>query len=561
MGPVRRPVLILGAGINGCALARELLLNQVPVWLVDIGDIASGTTAYSSRLIHGGLRYLEYGELDLVRESLAERTRLLRLAPQFVRPLELSIPVENRLGGFATAAARFFRWPWWPAGAATGRGRGLWVIRVGLKFYDAYAKDPVLPRHRILPAGAPDTPPVDASRYRWLCSYYDAQIAYPERFTLALVEDARRLAEAAGVEFRVLTYHEARLRGDVVEIGAAGRGGQGAVAALAPAAIVNATGAWVDQTLERLHVPARQMIGGTKGSHFFTSHAGLRAVLAGRGIYAEARDGRPIFILPLAGMTLVGTTDERFAGNPESAVATETELEYLIASVRLIFPQVDLGRQDINFHYAGVRPLPHVDASAPAAITRRHWLERHADAPLPLYSIIGGKLTTCRSLAENAARTILTELNQPVTANSQQRTVPGGESYPANEAELNATWQRLAKRLGVPPEQISRVWALYGTRTEAILSEAAQSPEIIAGTPFSCGLVRWVILHEWVRTLDDLVERRLMLLYHHPLTRESLEKLAELLAAEGILSAANIASEVERTIERLQTHFGKRIEV
>src|SRR5688572_31945084 len=136
-------VLILGAGINGAALARELVLNGLSVCVVDKADIASGATARSSRLIHGGLRYLEHGEFDLVRESLAERTRLLRLAPQFVRPLELFIPVSNRTSGFWTAARRALGWSR-KAGHSGSEGiehRGLWLVRVGLTLYDLYARD------------------------------------------------------------------------------------------------------------------------------------------------------------------------------------------------------------------------------------------------------------------------------------------------------------------------------------------------------------------------------------------------------------------------------------
>src|SRR5262245_9386968 len=172
-----QPVLILGAGINGAALARELVLNGVGVYLVDTADIASGATAYSSRLIHGGLRYLEYGEFDLVRESLAERTRLLRLAPQVVRPLKLSIPVKTRTSGFVGAARTFLGL----RGGATSQSRGMWVVRMGLWLYDRYARDPMLPGHSARRVGEPATLAV-SSDYRWLCEYWDAQIQYPERF-------------------------------------------------------------------------------------------------------------------------------------------------------------------------------------------------------------------------------------------------------------------------------------------------------------------------------------------------------------------------------------------
>src|SRR5579859_7583382 len=135
----RRPVLILGAGINGAALARELLLGGISVVVVDTGDLAGGATAYSSRLIHGGLRYLEYGEFDLVRESLAERTRLLRQAPHLVRPLKLYIPISNRLGGLRKSVGRFFGWNA-PGTTRPGPPRGLWLVRAGLSLYDRYAR-------------------------------------------------------------------------------------------------------------------------------------------------------------------------------------------------------------------------------------------------------------------------------------------------------------------------------------------------------------------------------------------------------------------------------------
>src|SRR5688572_3873967 len=185
-------VLILGAGINGAALARELVLNGLSVCVVDKADIASGATARSSRLIHGGLRYLEHGEFDLVRESLGERTRLLRLAPQFVQPLRLLIPVRTRFTGVPTAAGRFFGWQ---PGRLSRQPttRGLWLVRMGLRLYDAYAKDAVLPRHRAHRTGQPGTVPVNREKYRWQCSYYDAQIPFPERFVLAMLQDARQL--------------------------------------------------------------------------------------------------------------------------------------------------------------------------------------------------------------------------------------------------------------------------------------------------------------------------------------------------------------------------------
>ncbi len=553
-------VLILGAGINGAALARELALNGAEVWIVDRADICSGATAYSSRLIHGGLRYLEYGELALVRESLGERRRLRRLAPQFVRPLELFIPLASRWGGLGTSALRFLRLDSWRRQSRPSP-RGLWLVRLGLWLYDRYAQDRTLPTHRVHDARRLAVDGLDRAKYRWLCSYHDCQIPYPERFVLALLEDARRLARAAGVGFELLNYHEARLAGTTVEIRAVGESEPCApVCLLEPAAIVNATGAWVDQTLKRLQVDSPRLIGGTKGSHFLTANRRLAAALAGRGIYAEAADGRPVFILPLAQNTLIGTTDEPYENSPEHAVASRRELEYLVEVVNDILPGVGLSAGDIDMHYSGVRPLPYCGDAEPAGITRRHWLQRHAGTAVPLFSVIGGKLTTCRSLAEEAAATILASCGERVSCNSRDRVLPGGERYPEDPTQESAELDRLARRFGMDRPAVESVWALCGTRTEAVLAELDElAAESLDGTNIPRSFARWVIENEWPRTLSDLVERRLMLLYEPALSERCLRQLAELLAERGVLPPRGVDDEVRRTIERLRDHYGKRV--
>lgn len=523
-------VLILGAGINGAALARELALNGVGVIVVDTRDIAAGATAYSSRLIHGGLRYLEYGDFALVRESLGERTRLLRLAPEFVRPLRLYIPIQNRFGGLVQAARRFFGLK---DRAHSSSSRGLWTVRFGLWLYDKYARDPTLPKHESHRASDPDVVPVDRSRYRWVCAFSDAQVVYPERFTLALLSDARQIASERGSEFRVLTYQEAMLNGRTARIRSITGGSPGAPGStpatqshdFEPSAIINATGAWVDHTLRSLGVESKRLMGGTKGSHFVTSHARLKNLLAGRAVYMEAPDGRPVFILPFIDGMLVGTTDEPFEGDPADAVATAPELDYLRAAVNEVFPDVRLTRDDVDMHYAGVRPLPHTDSATPGAISRRHWMEPHANSEVPMYSIIGGKLTTSRSLAEEATGEILRRLGMPRIADSRERPI----TEPVGSALR-----------GFPDTPPSGESALIGTNTPL-------------------DMVRNVIRHEWVTTLDDLVERRLMLLYHPNLERRCLDQLADLLIEAGLLAADQKFAAVDSLVDRLLKHFGKRV--
>ncbi len=556
-------VLILGAGINGAALARELALNGVGSVIVDVHDVASGATAYSSRLIHGGLRYLEYGEFDLVRESLEERTRWLKLAPQFVRPLRLFIPIRTRRGGLLAGARRFLGIRRRRAATARPKHRGLWAIRVGLWLYDVYAHDPTLPRRRLYKSRSPEVVRVDSAKYRWMYAFSDAQIVYPERFTLALLEDARRIAADAGIPFQVFTYHRATLEGPTARISRVDRTND-IVHSFEPAAVINATGAWVDRTLQSLHVNSKPLMGGTKGSHFITYSPSLRNRLADRAIYVEAADGRPVFVLPFGEGTLVGTTDLPFDADPATAVATAEELQYLVDAVNDLFPELRLTTADVAQHYSGVRPLPATGPTTPAAVTRRHWLEPNNASAIPMYSVIGGKLTTCRSLAEEATGTILTRLGLPHTANSRERPLPGGENYPGASASLAAEWDRLAAHFSLDRAAIESIWHLVGSRTESILDEALaeQSPfdrQPLPGTALPRGFARWIIAHEWTTSLEDLIERRLMLLYHFDLSRACLESLAELVVEAGRISSDAANSKVDWMAFRLASHFGKQI--
>jgi len=559
-----QPVLILGAGINGAAIARELAINGVSVCLVDTADLAYGATAYASRLIHGGLRYLEYGEFDLVRESLAERTRLLRLAPQFVKPLRLFIPIENRFGGLWRSARRFL---FKHSGAARpGRAakpaesRGLWLVRMGLRMYDEYARDPELPRHATHRASQEDAIRV-ARQYRWLCSYYDAQIRFPERFVLAMLNDAARAAAENGSEFQLLNYHRATLEGRTATIQPLAGGPQ---RTFAPAAIINATGAWVDLTLARLGMKSPRLMGGTKGSHIVTWNERLHAALTHSGteyagLYAEAADGRPVFVLPFGDASLIGTTDEVYEGDPGDATATKAEIDYLLATANELLPDVQLAEQDVDLHYSGVRPLPYVGGATPASITRRHWLAENTAAAMPFFSVIGGKLTTCRSLAEETTALVLGKLGRAVTANSESRPIPGAAEYPADERAQQAYVQQVAARTGFTAAQVQAAWPLYGTRTVEVLTEFAADKSSLAGTDLPTALVRYAARREWVSTLDDLVERRLMLLYHRRLYEGTLRQAAALLTDEGVMAAGQIEAQVTACIERLRVRFGKQV--
>jgi glycerol-3-phosphate dehydrogenase len=562
----RPKVLILGAGINGCSVARELVLNGVDVWIVEKNDIAFGATSRASRLIHGGLRYLEYADFHLVRESLAERTLLCKLAAHLVEPLRLYIPVAERTSGLLQSGLRFL-------GATRSEflnrltrplqhksERGLWAIEIGLSLYDRFAADPQMPPHSVREPGEPGVPQVARPRFRWLCGYSDAQMRFPERYCVALLEDARQIADTSGVEFRLFTYSRAEFVGDVVRVTDA----RGVQSEVTPAIVVNATGAWGDLTLGELHVAAPRLFGGTKGSHFITHQPALKQAIGQAGVYAEAADGRLIFVLPFGDAVLVGTTDERFDAPPETAVASDDELDYLVSTCNELFPDVHLTKSDVTLTYSGVRPLPYAENASEASISRDHSIAVQAHGRIAVLTLVGGKLTTSRALGQLVTDGVLRRLGVARSAMTVGRYLPGSKGLPVDESERERAKQQLASQFGLRIEQINWIWELCGTLTGEILQTqqtADADPrrlESITGSSLPRTFARWVIKQERVERLEDLIERRLMLLYSPDLSRKTLEELADLLSESGRLNPAEKNIAVDRALERLANIYGRR---
>lgn len=580
-----KPVVILGAGINGAAVARDLAINGIPVCLVDTGDVARGATSRSSRLIHGGLRYLEYRDFELVRESLREREQLLKLAPQFVKPLRLTIPVSGRSGGLWAGFVRFSGLARTATGQfllKAGRGRrGLLAIRTGLSIYDWLAQTDLLPGHQIqsIPARRSELvndhiPAVPPEQFRWACSYSDAQIEYPERFVFALLDDAKRAAAASGVTFELHPYcravrSESGKAFEVLRVNEQNRSDHAdPTQSIDPSVIINATGAWGDQTLQSLGVDEQQLFAGTKGSHLFTTHFPLIEALNGNGIYAEAPDGRLVFILPCAGGVLIGTTDDPYTGDPALAVSTPADVDYLVNLVNEILPNAGLTADHVNLHHAGVRPLPRSDSSSASAIPRGHTIHESSLNGIPVLTLIGGKLTTCRSLADQVCSTVCRKLGRKQVHDTSDRPISGARDFP-DRANLNHYLQMLSERHALTAEQVEMIWPLVGNRFDEIFSRqhtASAMPEnhvmqqpSIAGTDIPAAFVNWSIEHEWVTKLEDLIERRLMMIFHQPIHRETLLELGRALIETNRLKASQLESEVARVISRLQNFYGKTV--
>lgn len=366
-------VAVIGAGINGAGIARDAALRGLKVIVLDKRDMCSGCSAISSRLIHGGLRYLEYGEIPLVYESLHERRYLRLTAPHLVEPLRICIPIYR------------------------GARRGPLLIRLGMILYDLLSWRKTVPRHEMLSEAqlTKAEPGLAAEGLRAAARYYDAQVTYAERLVLENLLAAR----SAGAAIR--THSE--VTHIVVKEGAVEavdyRDAAGREVRVPVRLVVNAAGPWVDRVLDAAAGPTRRLIGGTKGSHIIVSSFGGAPHDA---FYVEAAaDGRPFFIIPWNGLYLIGTTDIRYDGDLDEVRASDEEIEYLLAETNRVFPQARLSRAAIHYAYAGVRPLPRKEKGPESAITRRHIIRENADIARGLVSIIGGKLTTYRSLAEH----------------------------------------------------------------------------------------------------------------------------------------------------------------
>jgi glycerol-3-phosphate dehydrogenase len=467
-------LIVIGAGINGAAIAREAALAGLKVLLVERGDVGGGTSSASSRLIHGGLRYLEHFELGLVHESLHERERLLTHAPHLVEPLELCIPIYR------------------------GARRGRWQIGVGLALYDWLSAGKSLPKRRAFGRDEllAQMPGLNPAGLVGGASYYDAQVRYPERLVLENVRDALVHGAVLETYSRVTRVRVEQGRATGVEWQSArGRG-----AATAPL-IVNAAGPWVDEVLGTIR--HTRLIGGTKGSHIVVPPfpGAPRS-----GVYVEAgADHRPFFILPWNDLFLIGTTDERFDGDPAAATFDARERSYLVSETERVFPGAAGLGERVLYTQTGVRPLPHRPRGAEGSITRRHLIRRHR-AARGLYSIVGGKLTTHRALAEDVMKKLRRELPRPASPSAtRERPLPG--ALPS--AERDALLGDLAGRLG--ERQAQRLWRVYG-RHAADVAALAASPELAA--PLAGGILTAELVHaltsEWAQTLEDVLQRRCM---------------------------------------------------
>ncbi|HIQ00800.1 MAG TPA: glycerol-3-phosphate dehydrogenase/oxidase [Anaerolineales bacterium] len=473
-------VLVIGGGITGVAVARDAAMRGFRTALVEKDDFASGTSSRSTRLIHGGIRYLEYGEFRLVFDACSERRIMRRIAPRLVRPLPFLYPLYR------------------------GQRPAPWKLRLGLTLYDTLSLFRNVQNHRWLsPQEAQRREPLVAGRgLIGVGRYYDAQ-----------VDDARltlMTAKAAHLHGAVIVNHARvvglmRSKGRVV--------GAQVVDALSgrqiearARVVVNATGVWVDEILALDERRRRPMVRPTKGIHLLIPRARLSSHHA--VIFTSPRDGRHIFLIPWGDFALIGTTDTDYQDDPDNPAATLDDVEYLLEAVGHIFPGAQVQQSDIISTFAGLRPLVSAPGS-PSARSRQHVI---VESQSGLFTITGGKLTTARLMAEQ----IVDRVGQRLAERFGVQAV-----HPCRTREpLEGTQMGRVVTGGVDEPVGRHLTGTYGPDAAWVLAYAEENPalgeRIVPELPYLMAEPLYAVQHEMALTLSDLLIRRTHVIYEVP---------------------------------------------
>ncbi|HVI11227.1 MAG TPA: glycerol-3-phosphate dehydrogenase/oxidase [Candidatus Binatia bacterium] len=467
-------VVVIGGGINGVAIARQCARSGKSVLLVEQNDFAAGVTSRSTRIIHGGLRYLEHGEIGLVRESLREREKLLRERSHLVHPMQFLLLLNENTNRSALKIRA-----------------GLWLYRrMAGKAKTAQSQSELRRFERALDSG-----------HRWSCfSYEDAQCEFPERLVAEWLLEAveggaavRNHTEAISIDIA-----HGRVRGVLLRDQLTGREQR-----VDAGWVINCTGPWADRVCQRSSLRmSKPMLSGVRGSHIILPRFTGSPSSA---VYTEASDGRPIFVLPWNDQILVGTTEVVDDGDPEKTVPSPDETAYLVRSIAQLFPKAKITPQTVKHAFAGIRPLPYSPGSKPSAITRRHILYDHSeDGAGHMISVIGGKLTTAASLARECAHKLGLSVPKP------------GSGAIAGERALDPLLDDAVleiARIGAVSEESARgMVEWHGKRAADIARMALVSAELRAPIcPHTSHVIAEVVeayRREYAVTLGDALLRR-----------------------------------------------------
>ncbi len=517
-------LIIIGGGVNGAGIARDAAGRGLRTCLLEQGDLCHGTTRWSSRLVHGGLRYLEHAELGLVYESLHERETLLSIAPHLVQPLRLLIPIYR-----------------------SGQ-RGRFLIAAGMWLYDLLSIGKSVPGHEMLDVGETldELPLLNRDGLLGAAAYFDAQVTFAER----LVVENALAAKEAGAQIHTYSRVDRVLSDQRQLIGVRYtdlRTDQ--QSDLTAQVVVNAAGPWVDRVLEKTGKSPRRFMGGTKGTHIVVPGFPGQPKVA---CYLEAQsDGRPFFVLPWNDLLLIGTTDIRFDGNPGEVLAEDEEIDYLLAETNRVFPDACLDRKCIHYHYTGVRPLPRKEKKAEGDITRRHIIKHHRRVAKGLYSVIGGKLTTYRNLAEEMTDRVVRRVRHKGSKCKTKR-----EPLPGAVIEKSVVVDGLDSCDFISPESRVHLLNVYGSRALLIRDMVNTNPPLGDEIcPYSHAIAAEIVFayeYEMPTTLADVLLRRTMIGLSPDLGRAALLKALHIARDHAGWSAARADEEERRYLREIE---------
>lgn len=526
-------LIVIGGGINGCGIARDASERGLKVLLLEKEDFGAGCTSASTRLIHGGLRYLENLEIGLVRESLRERELLLKNANHLVRPLELCIPIYR------------------------DDKRGYWLIKAGMLLYDFLSFDKSLPKHRMMSSEEfiNYEPSIKRENLLGAALYYDTQVTYAERLC---VENAL-MAKQTGAT----VLNHAKVTGINIDAGKVSSiefidclsGKQYKVHSQY---VVNVSGPWVDSLCELTSKNIERQIGGTKGSHII-----VRKFEDGpkNALYVSAKsDGRPFFIIPWQDYYLIGTTDIPYSGNLDNISITEAEIKYLIEESNQVIKTKKLTYDDILFSYSGVRPLPYSKESNPAKITRRHIIHEHnKEGVSNLISIIGGKLTTYRNLSEQTVDLIYKKIGYSFVPSTTKSNPLIGNFETDQDLEIYKKSQakRFQKKYELDQDILLHLLDLYGSRCKSVLDLTLKDTDLGRLLDSHALDIRAQVIfslkNELACTISDVLLRRMSLGLSEGLGQDSIPEVSKLM--QEILGLTT--SEIEKQIKDYEENVVK----
>jgi len=514
------PVVIVGGGINGIGTFRDLSAQGIDCLLVEKGDFCAGASGASSRMIHGGLKYLESGELRLVAESVSERNLLLRNAAHAVAPAEFLILNRSWFGGTLHAMKRFF------GGKAPLGGRGTFITAVGLFAYDMLGmRNKATPRSSIYSRAA-ILRKIKGLRDNLVAasSYYDCLIEQPERLAVELVLDG--LSDNPGsaalnhVSLIGLSDGRLRLRDEI----------EGAEWDVTTSLMINAGGAWIDEVNRRAGQTGR-LISGTKGSHIVLDHPELAARLGDAVLCFEAADGRECFAYVVFERVVVGSSDIPVI-DPDAVRCSPEETRYLFAALEHAFPGFTVKPEQIVYTYCGVRPLAHAPVEDPAELSRSHALvtsEAAGGRTFPILSLIGGKWTTYRSFSEEAADRALKLLGAKRSKSTRTLAIGGGKDFDIRNRERSAG--EIRGIMQCSGERADTLVRRYGSRAAEVARHCLAHGDTPLSTDRSYSIpeIDFLVNREFARRICDILKRRTSLALRGLHTGEVIDEIAAIM--------------------------------